>query len=404
MTTVAFVPARGGSRGIPGKNLRPFCGRPLLHWCLDALQGASSIDRVVVATDCDAIAAAAEAAASEAGKLEVFRRSDATATDTASTESAILEFLTADGLADDAVFVLAQATSPFTRAADVDGALRRFAQGRVDALVSCARARRFYWSDAGKPINYDPMRRPRRQDFAGTLVENGALYVSRAGAIRRAENRISGTIAPFEMPPHTALELDDETDWRVGEALMQRQGVCPPAAQRIRMFLTDVDGVLTDGGMYYGNHGEELKKFNTLDGKAFERLRERGVRTGFVTGEDTTIVADRAYKVGADELHQGVRDKLPLVRARCDKLGIALSEVAYVGDDLGDLELLRAVGFAACPATAVPEVRAAVHYVCERGGGEGCVREVVDRHVLPRNDAFPDSAGHDRPVLTATTA
>ncbi len=384
MTTIAFVPLRGGSRGIPRKNLRPFCGRPLLAWIVHALAAARRIDRVVVATDDDEIERVARALALP--KVEVFRRSAATATDTASTESAMLEFLAADRTPDDAVLVLAQATSPFTTADDFDRALAQYGRGGADALVSCARVRRFFWSDDGRPLNYDPARRPRRQDFAGLLVENGAFYVSRAGAVRAAQNRISGRVAPFEMAPHTALELDEEDDWLAGEALMRRLGPAaapaPAPWPSIRLLLTDVDGVLTDGGMYSAETGDERKRFNTLDGKAYELARGRGVRTGIVTAEETLLVADRASKMRADFVFQGVRDKLDVVRELCAELGVALAEVAYVGDDLGDLELLREVGLAACPATAVNEVKAIAHYVCARGGGAGCVREVVDRFLL----------------------
>jgi YrbI family 3-deoxy-D-manno-octulosonate 8-phosphate phosphatase len=154
--------------------------------------------------------------------------------------------------------------------------------------------------------------------------------------------------------------------------------------------------------MYYGECGDELKRFNTLDGKAFELLRERGLRTGIVTAERTRLVADRAAKVGADHLFQGVADKLAVVEQLCAREGLALGEVAYVGDDLGDLELLRAVGFSACPSTAVDAVKAVVHRVCARGGGEGCVREVADE--ILRLAASASSPEPDVAVVAAALA
>jgi N-acylneuraminate cytidylyltransferase len=248
VSAVAFVPVRGGSRGIPRKNVRSFCGRPLLHWCLRALQQARGIDRVVVATDSDEIAATA--LKSGCAKVEIYRRSAASATDEASTETVVLEYLARASLPHDAVFVLVQATSPFTRPSDFEGALALLAGAGADAVLSCARSRRFFWDDAGRPINYDPRQRPRRQEFAGWLMENGAFYVSRAGAIQTSRSRLSGRVVPYEMPAHSGLELDDEDDWAAGEALMRRH--CLPRradAGSIRLVLTDVDGVLTDGGM-----------------------------------------------------------------------------------------------------------------------------------------------------------
>ncbi len=392
MSAVAFVPVRGGSKGIPDKNIRPFCGRPLVAWILHALEAAQRVQRVVVSTDCERIASVVRAL--RLGKVEVFHRSAATATDTASTESAMLEFLAADSIADETPFVLVQATSPFTRAADIDTALARFDAEPCDSMLSVARVRRFFWSDDGMPLNYEPRHRPRRQDFAGSLIENGAFYINRAGTVRRYRNRLHGDVLPHEMAEHSVLELDEPDDWLIGEALMRRHGgVTQLPPPKLALVLTDVDGVLTDGGMYYGNSGEESKRFNTLDGMAFELARNAGLRTGIVTGESTDLVARRAAKIGADFVYQGIRDKLPVVERLCAELGIGLQQVAYVGDDLGDLEVLRAVGLAACPSTAVAAVRDVVHYVCERAGGQGCLREVVDRFVMPT--ALAEAASHN---------
>lgn len=376
--TLAFVPVRGGSRELPGKNIRLFCGRPLVYWSLVALEEAHHVDRVVVATDCDQIAETVLGFGF--AKTQVYRRSAASATDTASTETVMLEFLDFEAIPDDVVFLLVQATSPFTRPHDFDAAITWFQKSGADSVVSCAPLRRFLWSRDGKPLNYDPRQRPRRQEFEGCLMENGAFYISRAGSVRSARNRLSGKVVPYAMAEHTALELDAEHDWVAGEALMTgtRPNPVAPPDGTIKLFLTDVDGVLTDGGMYYGEGGDELKRFNTLDGKAFELLREAGVATGIVTAEDTRIVADRARKIRADHVYQGVRDKLGAVEDLCRQEGLTLAEVAYVGDDLGDLELLRAAGFSACPADAVAAVRQVAHYRCKRRGGKGCVREVAD--------------------------
>ena len=155
----------------------------------------------------------------------------------------------------------------------------------------------------------------------------------------------------------------------------------PLNMQTIRLFLSDVDGVLTDGGMYYGESGEELKKFNTRDGMGFQLLREAGIKTGIITSEDTTLVDRRAKKLRVDFLYQGKRDggKLDAAREICDQLGIGLAEVAYIGDDLNCVPLLEAVGRAACPADAMRAVRAVAGiHVLEKKGGEGCVREWVE--------------------------
>ena len=148
--------------------------------------------------------------------------------------------------------------------------------------------------------------------------------------------------------------------------------------RRIRLFATDVDGVLTDAGMYYAESGDEWKKFNTRDGMGIKLLQRAGIITAIVTQERTKLVARRAEKLAIPELHQGVMDKLLLVREMAVRHGLTLSQVAYIGDDINDLETLKAVGFSATPADGMPQVTAAVDYICQKKGGEGAVREIIE--------------------------
>ena len=148
--------------------------------------------------------------------------------------------------------------------------------------------------------------------------------------------------------------------------------------QRIRLFATDLDGVLTDGGMYYAESGDEWKKFNTRDGMGIKLLQRAGIITAIVTQERTKLVARRAEKLTIPELHQGVIDKLSCVGEMAARHGLTLSQVAYIGDDINDLETLKEVGFSATPADGMPTVAAAVDYICQKKGGEGAVREIIE--------------------------
>jgi 3-deoxy-D-manno-octulosonate 8-phosphate phosphatase (KDO 8-P phosphatase) len=147
---------------------------------------------------------------------------------------------------------------------------------------------------------------------------------------------------------------------------------------QIRLFATDVDGVLTDAGMYYAESGDEWKKFNTRDGMGIKLLQRAGIITAIVTQERTKLVARRAEKLTIPELHQGVLDKLTVIREMAARHGLSLKQVAYIGDDVNDLAALKAVGFSASPADGLPDIVAAVHYVCQKKGGEGAVREIID--------------------------
>lgn len=147
---------------------------------------------------------------------------------------------------------------------------------------------------------------------------------------------------------------------------------------KVRMLAMDVDGVLTDAGMYYAESGDELKKFNTRDGMGIKMLQAAGVVTAFITKEKTAIVERRGQKLAVPEVHQGIDDKLTDLTRLARKYGLALAQIAYIGDDVNDIEALQAVGFSAAPADAMPSVLEAVHYVCAKKGGEGAVREIAD--------------------------
>ena len=382
MSVIVFIPVRGGSKGIPEKNIRPFCGRPLVYWTVRAAQEAASVDRIVVSTDSDRIAGTVSGFGF--GKMSVFRRSDRTASDTASTESAMLEYLQAAGPAPDDLFILVQATSPMLVGDQLDKAVAEYREGRYDSMLSCVRNKRFFWSDEGTPLNYDYRHRPRRQEFAGLWMENGAFYISTVSGVLKSRNRLSGKIGVFEMPEYTSFEIDGPEDWIIMENLMRRHILKDSPKLQVRLFVSDVDGVLTDGGMYYSEKGDESKKFNTRDGMGFQLIREAGIKTGIITSESTEIVTRRAKKLKIDYLQQAERDggKLSALQEMCSDMGVSLDQVAYIGDDINCLAVLQAVGYKACPADAAAAVKA-VDGICvmEHKGGEGCVREWAE-HIL----------------------
>lgn len=385
MKTIAFIPVRGGSKSIPLKNIKPFCGKPLVCWNIEALEQCPAVDEVIVATDSDKIE---EVVVSQNyKKTKVYRRSAENACDTASTESVMLEYINYAKLPKEDIFMLVQATSPLTESIHFTEALEMYGKGEYDSILTCVRNYRFFWNVDGTSMNYDYRNRPRRQSFDGMLMENGAFYINKVGNILESGNRLNGKIGIYEMPEYTATEIDEPDDWIVLENLMRKHVLSKRQQEkkRIKLFLCDVDGTLTDGGMYYSESGDELKKFNTRDGMGFQLLREAGIKTGIITSEDTKIVANRAKKLKVDFLYQGKRNggKLAVAKEICSKMGIALDEVAYIGDDINCIELLKAVGIKACPADACEEVKAIADIsVMMKKGGNGCVREFIQRCIL----------------------
>lgn len=383
---VAFIPVRGGSKSIPLKNIKPISGKPLVYWTVKAACGCKYIDKVFIATDSDKIKETVEGfkEGSEAElfkKAEVIGRSAESASDTASTEFAMLEF--ADKVEFDNI-VLVQATSPLLVSSDLDRGFEAFGEENVDSVLSVVRQKRFHWGNDengfAHPTNYDVFHRPRRQEFDGYLVENGAFYISSKEDLLKSKNRVSGNIKAVEMNEDTFFEIDEPSDWVIIEALMKKNGItASKEIPEIKIFLTDCDGCLTDGGMYYSEHGDELKKFNTRDGMGFVLLHKKRIVTGIVTSENVDLNRRRAQKLKLDVLEAGCRDKVAAVKVLCEKYNASLENVAYIGDDINDLDVIKIVGYGCCPADAMPQIREAAKYVTKAKGGEGVIREVVER-------------------------
>lgn len=382
---VAFIPVRGGSKSIPLKNIKPICGKPLVYWTVKAACECRYIDKVYVSTDSEVIRNAVQRFVGEisgADKIEVIGRSPETATDGASTESAMLEF------AEHYIFdniILVQATSPMLTAGDLNGGYELYATDNTDSVLSVVKQYRFLWKqdkeENAVPMNYEVFHRPRRQEFDGYLMENGAFYICSRESLLKTGNRLSGNIKAYEMDADTAFEIDEPSDWVIIESLMKKNGLLQDKVsdtKKIKMFLTDCDGCLTDGGMYYSENGDELKKFNTKDGMGLSNIRNKGVVTGIITGENTKIVERRAEKLHINELHQGVTDKLSVVRELAKKYHVSLEEVAYVGDDVNDIPVMEQVGFPCTVNDANSKVKELAAYISSYNGGDGAIRDIIE--------------------------
>ena len=368
---IAFIPIRSGSKSIPDKNIKAINGKPLAAWTIQAAEATPEIDQVIVSTDSDEYVNILSSYSTD--KTSFFKRCAKNATDEASTESAMLECFNKNVCEN---IILIQATSPLTKCHHLSKAISDYEHGNYDSLVTCSRIKRFFWSEQGEPSNYDYNNRPRRQDFKGTLCENGAFYISKHEQFIKNKNRLFGNILPFELPESFLTEIDEPSDWGTVENELKKQ--CGQMSPKIKLFITDVDGVLTDSGMYYDQEGNELKKFNTRDGKGLERLRNLGVKTSIITSENTKIVENRAEKLKIDFLYQGVTNKIESIKEICEQNHISLDEVAYIGDDLNCISAIENVGLSACPADATNEVKSKSQLILTKNGGQGCVREFAE--------------------------
>jgi len=231
----------------------------------------------------------------------------------------------------------------------------------------------------GTSIDYDFKKRPRRQDFKGCLVENGAFYVNKIKNILKYKNRLSGKIAIYEMSEFTSLEIDDPNDWIIAEILMKKNILSKKIFnKKVKLFAMDVDGVLTDGGMYYSKEGEVLKKFNTKDGMGIELLRKNNIIPAIITKEESKIVLRRAEKLKINEVYIGIKNKLKIIEKLKEKYNLRYENIAYIGDDINDLPVLKKVGLSFAPNDAISEIKEIVKHVTIKKGGEGALREAID--------------------------
>lgn len=374
----ALIPVRGGSKSIPLKNIKMFCGRPLVYWTIKAAQDCIKINKVYVSTDSEII----KKTVNDFGfdKVEVIDRSVDNSTDSASTESVMVEFAQKYEFNN---LVLIQATSPLLVGDDLDKGIELFEQPEVDSVLSTVRQKRFCWKNTEgyvQPVNYDPKNRPRRQEFDGYLVENGAFYIISKSLFLKTKCRLAGKIKTVEMSEDTYFEIDEPSDWIILEKLMRKRqkNFSDIQIPEIKLFLTDSDGCLTDGGMYYSEQGDELKKFNARDGMGFSLLKEHGILTGIITGENTELVRRRVQKLQLDIYKCGIKDKLKCIREICNEFNINLGNVAYIGDDINDLQVIENVGFGCCVGDAHNSLKTKANYITQKKGGEGAIREVVD--------------------------
>lgn len=375
--TVAIIPARGGSKGVPRKNLTRVGGVSLVERAVRAAAAASAVDLVVVSTDDDEIAAVSEAAGAR-----VIRRPAEIAGDTASSESAVLHALDELAAADVTVgtVVFVQATSPFIPSSGIDEAVAHIHEGRFDSVFSAHETYGFLWRRAedatAAAINHDAAHRPRRQDREPHYLETGAFYVFRADGFREFGHRFFGRIGIVEVPELSAVEIDDVQQLAVASAIASL--VDDPEPIDVRAVVTDFDGVHTDDTVLVDMAGLEQVRVSREDGMGVSRLRRAGIPMLILSTEVNPVVRARANKLRVPVLH-GIEDKESALAEWAAENEISLSDIAYLGNDVNDLGAMRSVGWPVAVAGAHPEVRAAARVVLSRRGGQGAVRELIER-------------------------
>ncbi|MDQ1048122.1 N-acylneuraminate cytidylyltransferase [Streptomyces sp. V4I2] len=400
---LAVIPARGGSKGVPAKNLAPVGGVPLVVRAVRECRATRLVTDVVVSTDDQAIAAAARQAGAE-----VVLRPAAIAGDLATSEAAVLHAMEAHealhGAAVDVV-LLVQCTSPFIVREDIDGVAGAVVENGADTAVTVAPFHGFIWRDAdyaddaagsgevtgGHGVNHDKSFRPRRQDRPQDLLETGAAYAMDAAGFRKHQHRFFGHTELVRTDPARVLEIDDPHDLARARALAPlfdagRPGALP-AADDIDAVVLDFDGTQTDDRVLIDADGKEFVSVHRGDGLGIAALRRSGLNMLVLSTEQNPVVAARARKLRIPVLH-GIDRKDLALKQWCEEQGIAPERVLYVGNDVNDLPCFALVGWPVAVASAHDVVRGAARAVTTVPGGDGAIREIASWILGPSLDSL----------------
>ncbi|MEU6553943.1 N-acylneuraminate cytidylyltransferase [Streptomyces sp. NPDC046915] len=392
---LAVIPARGGSKGVPAKNLAPIGGVPLVARAVRECLATRLVTDVVVSTDDQAIAGAAR----EAG-AEVVLRPAAIAGDTATSEAAVLHAMDAHEALHGApvdVVLLVQCTSPFLIREDVDGVAGAVAEQGADTAVTVAPFHGFVWrhsdeaAEGGFGVNHDKSFRPRRQDRPQDFLETGAAYAMDAAGFRKHQHRFFGRTELVRTDPARVLEIDDPHDLARARALAPLfDADLPgslPTADDIDAVVLDFDGTQTDDRVLIDSDGREFVSVHRGDGLGIAALRRSGLRMLILSTEQNPVVAARARKLKLPVLH-GIDRKDLALKQWCEEQGIAPERVLYVGNDVNDLPCFALVGWPVAVASAHDVVRGAARAVTTVPGGDGAIREIASWILGPSLDSL----------------
>jgi len=372
VSTVAIIPARGGSKGIADKNLQPVHGVSLVARAVRSALATSSIDRVYVSTDADRIAAVAQS-----NGATVITRPPEISGDDASSESAILHAL--ESIPDAEIVVFIQASSPFIDPKHLDEAVSMMKSGTFDAVFSATEDHGFRWEAKGDefvPLGHQLSSRPRRQDLPHRVVETGAFYLFRARGFTQAGSRFHGRVGCVTVGRRESLEIDTPEDLQLARELAMA-GESTTRIGPIDAVVFDFDGVHTDDFVFVSQDGAESVRVSRRDGYGITLLKKAELPLLILSTEKNPIVATRAKKLGVDVL-QGQDDKASALHQWASTHSIDLQRVAYLGNDVNDAPALGLVGWPVVTGDAHPDVKLLARVVLQSHGGSGAVRELAD--------------------------
>lgn len=398
---LALIPARGGSKGIPRKNIRSFADYPLIAWSIAAAKQASSVTRVIVSTDDEEIAAVARQYGAETPFLRPAEFAQDNTTDLPVFEHALQWLEEHEDYRPDIVVQL-RPTSPIRPKNCVDDAVRILMDNRdadcVRGVVPAGQNPHKMWRFAGedqplKPLLEvegiaEPYNAPR-QILPPIYWQTGHIDAIRVSTIQQKKSLTGDVIYPLVIDPRYTVDIDTLSDWAKYEALAASglEMVTPgpaiarkrPMPEKIHLVISDFDGVITDNRVWVNEDGIEYVAAYRSDSIGVQLLRELGVEVMILSSEPNRVVEARARKMGVEVIHGvGIHDKGRVMRAILERKGIQAENVIFIGNDVNDLPCFEVAGWSVAVADAYPELIAAADFVSSKPGGHGALRELCD--------------------------
>lgn len=384
MDCLAIIPARGGSKGIPHKNIQLLNGKPLVAYAIEQALASNFISRVVVSTDDEEIGAVAKRYGAE-----VVWRPDEISGDQASSEAALLHTL--DVLEQreayhPALVVFLQCTSPLTLAEDIDGTIDVLLKQEADSALAVIPFHYFVWEENADGdmvgVNHDKRVRLLRQERTPQFLETGAVYVMRTPGFKRAKHRFFGKTAMYLMPAERRWEIDEPGDLEIADILLRRADRRAVKGRRlpgnIAALVLDFDGVFTDNTVIVFQDGREAVTCDRSDGMGLSLLKERGIAVWVLSSEANPVSKRRCEKLGIPCYHNLGMDKAATLSQLLAEHKVNAENVVYVGNDVNDLPCMAMVGCSVAVADAHPKVLAQADLRLQHGGGRGAIRELCD--------------------------
>ena len=380
---VAIIPARGGSKGVPRKNIRLVAGKPLIAWSIEAALGAETVDAVYVSTDDDEIASI-----SRSYGARIITRPLEISGDMASSESALLhaiETMASSGERPDRIVFL-QCTSPLTESQDIDACVRKLESTSADSAFTAKEFFYFIWKVAADGscdgINHDKRFRQRRQDRAPQYEENGAVYVMKTDGFCKAKHRFFGKTVMSLMPEARCFEIDTEFDIEVADRILSARASIVKRRQfpdRLDAMIFDFDGVMTDDAVWTSTTGEESVRCSRADGLGISCAKAWCIPMLILSTESNPVVTARARKLGIDVIQNaGLKTKAEMLKNWLERTGVRAENALFMGNDLNDIECMRIAGFSVVPASANERAKNVADLVLTHNGGYGAVRECIE--------------------------